>query len=188
MDRAVTAWLVAHRTDALTVCCRALAWFGVTIPGMVILLVVVVAACLVARRPRTLLATVIAVGVAVGVGDLVKVLVRRPRPPEAVRLVPAEGWSFPSTTAAAVTACAVVLAGLTWTRGPGTRGRGIAWRAFLAVAATLVCFAVIYLGDHWLGDVLAGAPLGAASALLVGAVPRWWRRHRRRAGEDSARR
>lgn len=68
-------------------------------------------------------------------------------------------YSFPSdhATASIGIACAFLLHGL--------RGRG---GAYLAVAA-VIAFSRVYLGTHYVGDVLGGAVTGLCAAMLVRA-------------------
>jgi membrane-associated phospholipid phosphatase len=72
--------------------------------------------------------------------------------------------SFPSGHAMRSGFFCVFLAILLWQRG------GLAARAaaigFLALALAFG-FARVYMGDHWLSDVVAGLALGASMALLV---------------------
>ena len=80
--------------------------------------------------------------------------------------------SFPSSHAANAFALAWVLSAR-WRRG---------WPAFAGVAV-LVAFSRMYLGRHYLSDVVAGALLGAAVAW---AVQRWLAPRRRRAPPGGA--
>lgn len=87
-------------------------------------------------------------------------------------LAPHNLGSFPSSHAALAAALgisATYLAAMRW-RAVAARRRLIA--AGVLVAA-LVGFTRMYLGAHWLSDVLAGHALGCCAALLVvAAVPR----------------
>jgi membrane-associated phospholipid phosphatase len=69
--------------------------------------------------------------------------------------------SFPSDHAAAGFAIATVLV-------LGHRKLGAAALAF----AALMSFARVYVGEHWPGDVLAGAAIGVAVALLLATLLR----------------
>ncbi|MGH7776238.1 MAG: phosphatase PAP2 family protein [Candidatus Dormibacterales bacterium] len=87
----------------------------------------------------------------------------RPRPfvahPATVHLILLHGRdaSFPSDHAAMTFAVATVLVLL---------HRRLGLLAFLAAAA--VCYARVYVGDHYPGDVLGGAAVGAACGLVLG--------------------
>jgi membrane-associated phospholipid phosphatase len=63
------------------------------------------------------------------------------------------------------TAISVAMAGVAW-RGPSRAYRHAAW-----VLAVAIVFSTIYLGIHWVADVVAGLVLAAVAILLVG---RWW--------------
>jgi undecaprenyl-diphosphatase len=104
----------------------------------------------------------LAAGLALGVCQLIAELWDRPRPfvahPDVVHVLAghARDASFPSALAAAGFATATVLV-------LGHRKLGALALAF----AALMSFARVYVGEHWPGDVLAGAAIGAASALLL---------------------
>lgn len=108
-------------------------------------------------------ATSVAGAAALVVG--LKLLVSRPRPGAAYRLGPVDhAWSFPSghtlTTAVVVTLVAWVL----------VRGRAAMQARLVHVVAALLVLGVaasrVYLGYHWLSDVVASL-LVAASWLVV---------------------
>ena len=98
----------------------------------------------------------------------------RPRPfvahPATVHLLLAHGSdsSFPSDHAAAGFAIAVVLFAV-----------HRRWGLVALGAAALTAYARVYVGDHYPGDVLAGAAIGVAVALILlgplSALPRWVR-------------
>jgi len=87
-----------------------------------------------------------------------KNLVERPRPPEAYLLVHASGSSFPSGHATQVIAVLGAMACI-FSRGRAPQSR-VALAAICAFVCLLVGAARIYLGAHWLTDVLAGYVLG----------------------------
>ena len=168
VDPRVSAWVVAHRTDSLTSVVRLVTWLGSTA-------VVVPAALIVGffffvrhRRwqPFALLAA--AVAGAVGLYDIVKPLVDRPRPPSAIWIGHYSGSAFPSghaTQSIAFYATLAVVLGI---------GRSLRAKAVLWSSATVVAVAVgasrLYLGAHWTTDVLGGYALGATWVAVVVVV------------------
>lgn len=155
-DRPVLDWLVAHRTGGLTAVLRVVTDVGsiAVLPVVGLLVAGAVARQTRSWRPVAFLATT-AVGSSL-LSVAAKTLVGRPRPPAATALVGANGFAFPSghalNTAAIVGACAVVL----W-----TYRRARIWTTTGAVVVVLlVGFSRLYLGVHWLTDVLAGYALG----------------------------
>lgn len=167
IDREALRWVLDHRTTALTELFRTVTAFGSFVA--ILAAVAIVAALLVGRR-RADLATVLLVssaGTWLTVNGL-KLLVRRPRPPEVLRLAHASGWSFPSGHAgnAAATYLAIgVVAALVLPR----RWERVAAVACGAVVTMLIGISRVYLGVHWLTDVLAGWFVGVAwlATLLV---------------------
>ena len=94
-------------------------------------------------------------------------VVDMPRPPTAV-----VGFGFPSI---AVTMTTVVFGFFAVLIARELPGRQRVWPYLLTgVATALVAFARLYLGAHWLSDVMAGVLLGVAWLLVLGIA---YRRH-----------
>jgi membrane-associated phospholipid phosphatase len=164
-DPHVTAWVIAHRTGWLTSALQVLTWLGSTaviIPaGLAIGLYF-----LIRRRDwRPLALLTAAVAGAVGLYDIVKALVGRPRPPAAIWIGHYTGAAFPSGHATQSTAFYAMLA-IVLGAGLAIRRRAILWSAAALVVLT-VGASRIYLGAHWLTDVLAGYALGATWVAIV---------------------
>jgi membrane-associated phospholipid phosphatase len=139
----------------------------------------VAAALLAVRRPLEAGLT-LATFPARGVGEIVKRIVARPRPDEAlVRVLDdgSTGFSFPSGH----TLTAVLFYGLVW----WIAGRLVPWgpvrwlvRAWCAFIIVTTLASRVYLGAHWPSDAVGGALLGAillAALLWAGseAERRW---------------
>ena len=115
-------------------------------------------------RPLALLAA--ALGGAVALYDIAKPLVGRPRPPSSIWIGHYSGAAFPSGHATQAVAFYAALA-LILSRGASHGRRALAWSG-AALAALVVGASRVYLGAHWLTDVLGGYALGATwVAVLV---------------------
>jgi undecaprenyl-diphosphatase len=138
--------------------------------GLVFLAIALVLALL-RRSPALFVLVLAADGAADLLTTLLKELTGRHRPP-VHRLGPAVGSSsFPSGHATTAFACATMLAALV----PRLR-------VPLFALAALVALSRLYNGDHYPLDVLAGAVLGVATALLLLSTTRRGSRRGRRAG------
>ena len=99
-------------------------------------------------------------------GYIIKHIDSRPRPEEAYRLITEDGYSFPSGHATAVTALVVSLVMvLTMTRF-GRRIRHLLWVAAVAFIV-FICVTRLYLGVHWVTDVIGGFSVGLGSTLIL---------------------
>jgi undecaprenyl-diphosphatase len=95
--------------------------------------------------------------------------IARPRPPQALRLVAAGGYSFPSGHTTSATIGYGLLAVLVIRMLPVGRRWLRALPTVIAVcAAVAVGFSRLYLGVHWPSDVAAGWALGVAWLALGG--------------------
>ncbi|MBP1160493.1 phosphatase PAP2 family protein [Rhodococcus sp. PvR099] len=164
IDQTVLDFMVGIRTPWLTDVVTAITNLGGTVASWVITSVIVLALLARRHRPEALL-----VGGAMFTGQLVMSLLKlafgRERPPEPARLVVELTHSFPSGHAmmssilvCVVAAVIVRIGGPRWNTPIVFVGLGL-WT--LAVGLSRV-----YLGAHWLTDVIAGWLFGAAWAGL----------------------
>src|SRR6266513_2213386 len=167
-DPHVTAWVIAHRTGWLTSALQVLSWLGST--AFIIPAGLAIGLYFLTRHrdwwPLTLLAATVAG--AVGLYNIVKALVGRPRPPAAIWIGHYTGAAFPSGHATQSAAFYAMLATVFGT-GLSARRRAVLWSA-AALVVLIVGASRIYLGAHWLTDVLAGYALGATCVAIVIAV------------------
>ncbi|HRO64193.1 VTT domain-containing protein [Thermomonas sp.] len=122
------------------------------------------------RRWKAALHWGVAVAVGLGLTEALAAVVHMPRPPTA-----AAGFGFPSI---AVTMTTVVFGFFAVLIARELPGRQRVWPYLLTgVATALVGFARLYLGAHWLTDIVGGVLLGAIWVLLIGIA---YRRHSER--------
>jgi membrane protein DedA with SNARE-associated domain/membrane-associated phospholipid phosphatase len=164
-DHHVTAWVVAHRTEWLTGVMKVATWLGST--AVIVPVALIVGCFFVLRRRQWRPLALLAGGVAVAVGlyDIVKPLVGRPRPPSAIWIGHYSGPAFPSghaTQSIAFYAILCVVLGA----GRSPRVKTALWSS-AAVIVLVVGASRIYLGAHWLTDVVGGYALGALWAAIV---------------------
>ncbi len=118
-----------------------------------------------AERLCRVVATGLAAVVAYGISELIKEIVKRPRPwrthPLAFILAPHEtSYSFPSNHAIVVGA---VIMGL-WL------SRDILITAIATIDGLLVAASRLYLGAHYFSDVIVGLLLGLLIAIIISAT------------------
>lgn len=173
IDESVYDAIVPRRTEVLTSVFEVFDLTGkgaVTIPLRIVLFGVL----LFRRRWAAAVAFALAWATSELAIEVMKGYFQRGRPP--LPLVETVGFSFPSghATAGAAIAVAVVLAFLK----PGHRRR--VWIGIAVLFAFSMAFSRVYLGAHWLSDVVTGVLLGSVCAIggfaLVDEVQH--RRHR----------
>ncbi len=97
---------------------------------------------------------------------ILKHVYERPRPEEALRLITEDGYSFPSGHATAVTALFVSLVLVLTTTRLGRRLRYLLWAAALTFIV-FICVTRLYLGVHWVTDVIGGFSVGLGSSMIL---------------------
>ncbi len=120
---------------------------------------------------RAVLLTVTLVGGTQASVSLLKHVISRPRPDLVDYGAQVYTHSFPSGHASMAAALGLTLAWFAAAHHPQRRLKAFFWIAGVAAAA-LIGFTRIYLGVHWLSDVLAGWSLGTAWACLTIALAR----------------
>ena len=166
LDPPVERFFVTHRVGWMTAFLKGATWLGSS--AVLIPLVVGVGLFLILRRHdrRSALGLVIAVSGAVLLTHVVKGSVDRPRPPVAVQLVHSSGSAFPSGHTLDAAAAWETLALIASARRK-LRARAGLWGSAAAVVA-IVGLSRLYLGVHWLTDVLAGYAGGTFLAMSIG--------------------
>ncbi len=164
-DWAVLEWFVAHRSPPLNLFALVITYLG---SGWVLVPVVAAAAIFAeANRDRALAIFLIVSGSGAALMvQAVKLIVERARPSFG-HLTVVQSPDFPSGHAANSTA---VYLALVWVAALSGRRRAplLAGSAAVLIIA-VVCWSRLYLGVHYLSDVLAGCALGLVW-LIVSAV------------------
>jgi membrane-associated phospholipid phosphatase len=156
LDAQVHAWVSEHRSDALTTFFTRYTglgqWFVLTAAA-----IAAIAALAASARRREALFLFVAMTVELLLNVVLKLAFARSRPPAGEALVHAGGYAFPSGHSMSSATFALALVVIAWP----TRWRVPA--ALLAAAFALLLGASrIYLGVHWLTDVLAGWAMAVA--------------------------
>ena len=166
VDEALAELIAGHRLAAMDTAARAAVSVGGSVWLLASLAVVGLVVLVLTRQWLPGAAAAVAFVAASALVGLVKPWIARPRPSAAVGLVHVGGWAMPSGHAAWMAAVAV--AGFWTFAWPTPRARR--WCGLvlaLAVAGLGLC--MVYLGVHWLTDVIAGWAVGGAVGGAVGA-------------------
>lgn len=164
MDVDVLNWMVTHRVAWVTT----VFWIVTTLGNTVSMFVwSIVGIVVLDRAGRRADAIVVAGSMLTGWGamSLAKQIFRRERPPVPERLVEISSYSFPSGHAwmsalLATVAIALMLRSTSpWLHRPSVLAAPV-------VLSLAIGFSRIYLGAHWVTDVLAGWVFGVAWGVL----------------------
>ncbi len=169
-DAPVLRWFVAHRSGAPTGVLEAVSSTPVDGAAAVLAAAAVLLVAVRIRSVRPLLVMGAAVAAAVVLAEVVKMLVGRARPATATMLgTPESGPGFPSAHTLVFTALIGAIALVLW-----RQTRSASARILIVGAAVLASGAMgvsrLYLGDHWLTDVLASYALAGAVLAAVAAL------------------
>ncbi|MGU3435946.1 phosphatase PAP2 family protein [Actinomycetes bacterium M1A6_2h] len=170
-DVPATSWIVDHRTHLLGQVAVAVTDAGG--PPATAAVGVIVAGLLWWRTRSSIpsIVLLLTVGLAAIACTIIKLVVARDRPPVSIHLMTETDYSFPSghvTGSATLLFMIAILAGA---------GASAARRTLLTLATvclvTVVAVSRLYLGVHWLTDVVAGALLAGLAVTLGSAALRW---------------
>jgi membrane-associated phospholipid phosphatase len=174
-DRDLTGLVAANRHTGVSDVFLALTAIGA--PN-VLALILLVAVCFLAWRSRSLQPTLIALVAYGGVRVLVNIVknfVDRERPSSSVAIEAAYGYSFPSGHAAGSVVTFGVIAFMAASTMRSRGGRIALWAGAALLAFGVSCSRV-YLGVHYLSDVLAAWAIGISwltvLVVAVSMVPR----------------
>jgi undecaprenyl-diphosphatase len=173
LDDEIMRFVIAHRTPAVTAFAEGLETAGDSRQVVWLVAVAGLAAVVALRAWWVGAAAVVALAAAWVTTNALKVVVQRPRPEDAIGLLPLDGWSMPSGHAArlaAVTVAVLVAAG--WSASGERRAQALALAWALGVANVVIGVFLVYLGTHWPTDVLAGWALGVGIGWAVGKLAR----------------
>jgi undecaprenyl-diphosphatase len=167
IDRPVERWVLAHRVGWFTTLLKVLTNLG---SSALLWAVAAIGAAIVWWRRRHWASALMPVAALAGVvlaKAVVKSAVDRPRPPSTAWLTSATGLAYPSGHAMQALAVFVALA-LVLSEGRRRAVRTAAW-----VGASLIVLTVgwsqLYLGVHWLTDVIGGYALAGAWVAVLEA-------------------
>jgi undecaprenyl-diphosphatase len=167
-DLPVLDWMVLHRTAALTWLFTRISACGGTI-GMTVLATVAAVGLWAAHHRRAAVAIAATAAGSALLVVIAKNLYVRSRPPPDVQVVRQSSLSLPSGHALGsivVIGMLAILAGSLL----GSRGPRILLACLTTLAVALIGLSRLYLGVHWLSDVLAGWLLGGAWLALCAVI------------------
>ncbi len=163
LDQAVTMVVAGHRSAFLNTVAINLTALG-TAPVVTLFALLVAAYALASGRPRIVLA-LLWTPLSFFLDNGLKLLFHHPRPSEAIIAIP-DSYSFPSGHAVAASALYITLALLAARGERRQRPRPfLVWAGILT--ALLVAWSRVYLGVHYLSDVVGGLLLGGAGAVAA---------------------
>lgn len=168
VDHRTLGWLEIHRHSWLT----SIAVHVTNIGSPTVVSVATVIAALAiwrsTRSTRTAVTVAMAVLSAFLLAAVAKWAVGEHRPPSGAQLVPETGWSFPSGHVTGTTALAGILTVVAVYRHNGWRRQAALLTAIVAVIS--VASSRLYLGDHWMVDVVAGIVLSTSVVTVAAAT------------------
>ncbi|BDZ62100.1 hypothetical protein Lsed01_01945 [Demequina sediminis] len=174
-DQPLVEWLADNRTDTLTTVLT----FVTNMFGSLVLPIIVAVIALVWWRvtkswwhPALLVGAML---LSTGLSNLLKHLISRDRPDATLMVVPGyeTTYSFPSGHTIGATTLVLVVSYLLWHDDAQASWRLSLWSAASVLIIATVAFSRMYLGFHFLTDVLAGACVAVVVLGVVVGAERW---------------
>lgn len=174
VDQQLSAWLGANRTPALTTLFIGITSLGSTAVGVIVATVMGIY-LLLRRQKYWFTATMLTIAGGALLNRYLKLMFQRARPEFDDPTITFTGYSFPSGHTMSATVVFGTLALFLFTRKENFRTRAAVIGLALLVIL-LVAFSRIYLGAHYLTDVVAAMAEGVAWISLSFTIVSVWRR------------
>lgn len=166
LDQAVVMSVAGHRTGLLNNLAVNLTALG-SAPVVALIALCVALYAFAAGRQRIVLA-LLWTPLSFLLDDVLKLLFQHPRPTEAIIAIP-DSYSFPSGHAVAASALYITIALMAAQGERRQRPRRILIWSGITVAV-LVAWSRVYLGVHYLSDVIGGLLLGGSGSIAAALV------------------
>ncbi|MDI9916039.1 phosphatase PAP2 family protein [Rhodococcus sp. IEGM 1379] len=170
-DGPVTEWMVAHRSSGLNQVAVAVTDIGSPVATAIL---GIAAGALLSWRAKSVIPGIVVVGTvgaAAVASTVLKAIVGRERPPTATQVLLETDHSFPSGHVTGTAALIGIVVLVVATQHTPSIKRLL---MLLAVIVTvIVALTRLYLGVHWLTDVIAGAVLATLAVTVGGAAFRF---------------
>ena len=159
-NQPVLNWMLAHRSGDLTNIAKFVTNIASPIYFAILTFLIVVVWALIKREVWRPLVLAMAVSVSAVTSFILKLVIMDSRPPIA-NMVPAFelDYSFPSGHTISMVVLLLVLGYLVYSRH-FSYPRLFAWGAATIIVGSSIAISRLYLGYHWLTDVIASAGLG----------------------------
>lgn len=172
-DQPILSWMVDSRTQFVTEIAKMLTNLGGALVLACVSAFIAIVWFIIKRelwRPVLLVASMI---VASGTSVILKILIMDPRPAQ-TNMIPTfeTDYSFPSGHTLATIVFLLVLGYLIYSR-TFSKARVTAWLIIALIGSSLIGLTRLYLGYHWLTDVIASIGLGfiiVGIAILVDRI------------------
>lgn len=161
-----------HRTNAFTTIMEAITSIFNPVNATVLSAVCGLAIYALTRKFHHCIYIWFSVGTAILISNILKHFIAATRPPVEVRLVTETSFSFPSGHTTGATALMFALS-MILTRYVNQKGHGrtsiYLWVGFWVIAIA-IAISRLYLGAHWMTDVLGGLMVGMAPGLIFADI------------------